>query len=266
MKLNNVFLDVIYSTISKLLSLENIIVESDFLSNTNMLISILLVVVVLLLILFTLIINVQKGYTVKMEESKPKESNRGAKKGNKNALVIKEYHTDDDDSDNDDDTKCKGHCKPKIYVPMSDWYECKIKFYKSFKQYYEVNSGRTGLFPSYHDKSLDMVILIKYFIKYRDLYPNLNLKFTKLVNHYIASWEKYPLGNSQLNWVNHGINLERFFDLGNKHLDSGAQLVFSPKGGLKKTSFEEFMIYKKIVDKTIVDCKKKDLCKICKKI
>jgi hypothetical protein len=34
---------------------------------------------------------------------------------------------------------------------------------------------------------------------------------------------------------------------------------------MKKSTYEEFMIYKKIVDKTITECKPGNKCKLCNK-
>ena len=91
----------------------------------------------------------RKGYSFMMEG--PSETHHGAKYGNENALRRKEYFTDDDDSD-DDDNKCRGYCKPKIYINLSDWSNSTDIFNRVAKQY--ENNPNCGLFPTHHNRLL----------------------------------------------------------------------------------------------------------------
>ena len=122
-----------------------------------------------------------------------------------------------------------------------------------------------GLYPTSHNRNADFEILLKSFWKHKQKNPELNLSFTKLVNHYVASWEKHPLGNSRFDWTKQGTNLNNYYAPDYKNVKSKSRSVFTPTHPLEKSSFEEFKFYNSIVDKTITVCLPYNMCKICKK-
>ena len=224
----------------------------------NLSLLLLFIGIFIVILLFIFVINIQKGYSVKMDNLP--QSNTG-RYGNKNALKNKEYYTDDSD-----DEDCIGYCKEeKIFIEMKERFEAKQTFDRVISSYGGVKVN-CGLFPTDHDKTLDFEVLLKNFYKIKQKKQDCpELNFTKLVNHYVASWEKNPLGNATFDWVNQGTDLDSFFRSDFKHLGSKSKFVFRPGHPMKKSTYEEFMIYNKIVNKTINDCQPGNKCKLCNK-
>lgn len=187
----NVFIGLLNSIFCKVFdSLNGVILKLfNLFDNLYLLLLFLFLCIYLVMLLFIFVINIQKGYSLKMNNL-PK-SNPG-RYGNKNALKNKEYYTDDSD---DDDEDCIGYCKEeKIFIEMKNRFEAKQTFDRVISSYPGVNCG---LFSTGHDKTLDFEVLLKNFYKIKQKKKDCpELNFTKLVNHYVASWEKNPLGNA----------------------------------------------------------------------